>query len=212
MTDPTRLHSPAAERNRGPILEQLLRLLPPAGLMLEVASGSGQHAAHFARGLPGWRWQPSEGDPTALASIDAWCAGIAGVHPTIDLDVMAADWVGVPKPVDAIFCANLIHISPWPCTLALLRGTQRHLGAHGLLITYGPYLQDDVPTASGNLAFDQDLRQRNPAWGLRRLSALTHAAAAVGLALKEWVSMPANNLLLVFAGTGLPDPEVKRGP
>jgi hypothetical protein len=200
MTDPDpRRHSPAAERNRGPILAELQRLLPAQGLLLEVASGSGQHAAHCSAGLPGWRWQPSEFDEQAGPSIRAWCAGLDRVLPPITLDVQQAQWPGVPAQVDAIFCANLLHIAPWACCAGLMQGAARHLAPAGLLITYGPYLEDEVTTTPSNLAFDRDLRARNPAWGLRRRDDVAQQAAQAGLALRERVGMPANNLLLVWA-------------
>jgi SAM-dependent methyltransferase len=201
LPDPRR-HSPAAERNRGPILAALQRLLPPQGLLLEIASGTGQHAAHCSAGLPGWQWQPSDLEAAALPSMAAWCAGLDRVLPPLELDVMAPHWPGVPKPVDAVFCANLVHISPWATTLALMQGAARHLAPQGLLVIYGPYLEDGVPTAPGNLAFDADLRARNPGWGLRRVADVTQQAQAAGLALRERVAMPANNLLLVFARAG----------
>ena len=200
MTDADpHLHSPAAERNRGPILAQLQRLLPAQGLMLEIASGTGQHAAHFADGLPGWRWQPSDGDARSLPSIAAWCAGNARVLPPFVLDVLAPQWPGVAPVVDAIYCANLLHISPWATTRALMQGTARHLAPGGLLLTYGPYLEDEVPTAASNLCFDADLHARNPGWGLRRLADVAQEAAAAGLQLRERIAMPANNLLLLWA-------------
>lgn len=198
MTDDPRRHSPAAERNRGPILAELQRLLPERGLMLEIASGTGQHAAHCSAGLPGWQWLPSDFDAAGLPSIRAWCAGLERVLPPLQLDVLQAPWAGVPAQVDAIFCANMIHIAPWACCVALLHGAARHLRPQGLLLTYGPYLEDEVPTAPGNLAFDADLRARNPAWGLRRREDVARAAAQAGLVLRERVAMPANNLLLVW--------------
>ena len=196
-----RLHSPAAERNRGPILAQLQRLLTAQGLMLEIASGSGQHAAHFADGLPGWRWQPSDGDARSLPSIAAWCAGNERVLPPLVLDVLAPQWPGVAPEVGAIYCANLLHISPWATTAALMQGAARHLAPGGLLMTYGPYLEDELPTAASNLAFDADLRARNPDWGLRRLADVAQAAASAGLQLQERIAMPANNLLLAWHRT-----------
>ena len=201
MDTDARQHSPAAERNRAPILAELLRLLPAQGLALEIASGTGQHAAHFAAALPGWQWQPSDGDARSLASIAAWCEGLANVRPPLPLDVLAPHWPGVPATVDAIFCANMIHISPWATTPALMQGAARHLAATGVLILYGPYLVDGEPTAASNLAFDADLRARNPDWGLRRLADVGQQAAASGLQLRERVAMPANNILLVFART-----------
>jgi len=200
-TEP-RLHSPAAERNRGPIATELLRLLPPQGAALEIASGTGQHAAHFAGLLPGWRWQPTEAEAALRASIGDWCAGLDNVAPPLTLDVLARQgggWPGAPAQVDAIFCANLIHISPWVTCGALMQGAARHLAPAGLLLLYGPYLVDGEPTADGNLAFDADLRARNPAWGLRQLAAVLAEAESSGLRLRERVAMPANNLLLVLA-------------
>jgi hypothetical protein len=199
MTDDARLHSPAAERNRGPILAELQRLLPPSGKMLEIAAGTGQHAAHFAAAMPAWQWWPSDGDVRSLPSIASWCEGLANVQAALPLDVLAADWPGVPPQVDAIFNANMLHISPWATCAALMRGAGRHLSPQGLLLLYGPYVVDGEPTAASNLAFDADLKSRDPRWGLRRLADVESEAAAFGLGLRERVSMPSNNLLLVFA-------------
>jgi len=190
--------SSAAERNRAPILAALERVLPARGVALEIASGTGQHAAHFARALPGWDWQPSDADPAALASIDAWCAGVANVRPARRLDVLDASWPGAPDRVDAIFCANMLHISPWSTCAALMRGAGRRLAPDGVLVLYGPYVVDGEPTAASNLAFDADLRARNGEWGLRRLADVTREAEAAGLRLREREAMPANNLLLVL--------------
>ncbi|TAL70367.1 MAG: DUF938 domain-containing protein [Burkholderiaceae bacterium] len=202
-----RQHSPAAERNRQPILEVLQRLLPARGRALEIASGTGQHAAHFAAGLPGWTWLPSDLQADALASVAAWCAvsDASGAPPTnvlppVRLDVMAPHWP-VPDLVDAIFCANMLHIAPWPTCAALMRGAARYLAEQGLLLTYGPYLVDGQATAPGNLAFDESLRARNPAWGIRRTADVAHEASRVSLRLREQIAMPANNLLLVFERT-----------
>ena len=198
-----RQHSPAAERNRQPILEVLQRVLPAHGTALEIASGTGQHVAYFAAALPDWTWQPSDPQADALTSIAAWCvqgdsgAPLPNVRAPLRLDVMAPDWP-VPDPVDAIFCANMLHIAPWPTCAALMRGAARHLTPHGVLLTYGPYLVDGVATSPGNLAFDENLRTRDPAWGIRRLADVTHEAAQAGLRLREQVAMPANNLLLAF--------------
>ena len=199
MNADARRRSPPAERNRGPILAELQRLLPTQGLALEIASGTGQHAAHFAAALAGWRWQPTDGDARSPASIAAWCEGLANVLPPLHLDVLADPWPGVPNPVDAIFCANLLHISPSATTPALMRGAARHLSAEGLLLLYGPYFVDGVDTAPSNLAFDADLRARDAAWGLRRLADVVLQAGNAGLQLRERVAMPANNLLLAFA-------------
>jgi hypothetical protein len=193
-----RRHSPAAERNGPPILAELQRLLPPSGVMLEIASGSGQHAAFFSEGLPGWQWQPSDFNGELLPSILAWCAAMERVRPPLQLDVTAAHWPGVPDQVDAIYCANMIHASPWATTPGLMQGAARHLAPQGLLITYGPYLFDDEPTAASNLAFDADLRNRGLGWGLRHFNDVAEQAAAAGLRLRERVAMPANNKLLVW--------------
>jgi len=197
-----RPYSAAAERNQGPILAHLQRWWPPQGVALEIASGTGQHAAHFAAGLPGWRWLPSDGNPASMDAIQAWCGGLANVAPPLLLDVLAPDWPGVPTPLDALYCANMLHISPWATCAALMQGAARHLGPGGVLVLYGPYLEDDVPTAPSNLAFDADLKSRHPAWGLRRLADVAMQARAAGLTLKERVPMPANNLLLAWTRAG----------
>ena len=199
MSSDPRRSSPAAARNRQPILEVLQRVLPPRGRALEIASGTGEHAAHFAAGLPGWTWQPTELEDEALASIEAWraFAGAGNLLPPRRLDVTAASWPDVGE-LDAIFCANMIHIAPWPACVALMRGAGRHLAPRGLLLLYGPYLTDDAPNAPGNLAFDADLRARNGTWGVRSLVEVVAEAARAGLALRERVPMPANNLTLVF--------------
>jgi hypothetical protein len=194
-----RRHSPAAERNCAPILTELQGLLPATGLLLEVASGTGQHAAHCSAGLPGWQWWPTDFEADALPSIRHWCQDLPGVQPPLLLDVLQPHWPGVPGSVDAIFCANMIHIAPWACCAGLMQGAARHLTATGLLVTYGPYLEDSVPTSPGNRAFDADLQARNPAWGLRRREAVEEVAGRSGLLLSHRVAMPANNLLLVWS-------------
>ena len=199
--DPRR-HSPAAERNGPPILAALQRLLPPAGVLLEIASGTGQHAAFCAAALPGWRWLPSDAEADALASIAAWCAALPNVAAPQQLDVLDARWPGVPAEVEAIYCANMLHIAPWACTAGLMQGAARHLAPQGLLLIYGPYLVDGEPTAPSNLAFDADLRARHPAWGLRRLADVAGVAADAGLRLRERLALPANNLLLVWEHAG----------
>ena len=142
-----------------------------------------------------------EDDPIAMIGavrLAAWCAELERVALPLKLDVLQPQWPGVPAVVDAVYCANMIHIAPWPCCAALMQGAARHLSPQGLLVTYGPYLEDDVPTAPGNTAFDADLRRRNPAWGLRRLADVAREAAQAGLVLQERVAMPANNLLLAW--------------
>jgi hypothetical protein len=198
MADDLRHHSAAAERNRAPILAELQRLLPERGLLLEIASGTGQHAAHCSAGLPGWHWLPSDCEAAALPSIHAWCSGLERVAAPLLLDVLQPHWPGVPAQLDAMFCANMIHIAPWACCAGLMQGAARHLSARGRLMTYGPYLEDEVQTSTRNLAFDAELRARNPAWGLRRREDVAHEAAQAGLVLRGRVAMPANNLLLVW--------------
>jgi SAM-dependent methyltransferase len=202
-TSDSRLNSPAAERNRAPILEVLRQVLPARGRALEIACGTGQHAVHFAAALPRWDWQPTDPDPAALVSTAAWSTdlALANLRPPLQLDVMAVAWP-VEGRFDAVFCANLLHIAPWPTCAALMQGAARHLLPGGVLVVYGPFLVEGTPTAPGNLAFDDDLRARNPAWGLRRLDDVAAAAASAGLVLAEQVAMPANNLTLVFRRTG----------
>lgn len=194
-----RRHSPAAERNRQPILEVLRQWLPAQGAALEIAAGTGQHAVHFAAGLPGWRWQPSDPDPSSRASIAAWreSAALGNLEPPLRLDVLAWPWT-VSSAFDAMFCANLLHIAPWSSCAGLMRGAERHLAHGGRLVLYGPYLIDDVETAPSNLDFDADLRARNPAWGLRRLAAVQAIANATGLVLLQRMAMPAHNTMLMF--------------
>ena len=206
-TRPKLRHSPAAERNQAPILTQLQRLLPDRGRLLEIAAGTGQHAVHCAAGLPGWTWQPTDPSTEALHSIAAWSAQSPspGLLAPLQLDVLSDPWpitgAGAGAGVgawDAVFCANLLHIAPWACCAALMHGAAQLLGAGGQLITYGPYLVAGVATSHGNLAFDADLRGRDPQWGLRWLHDVVAEATAAGLSLQEQVEMPAHNRLLVF--------------
>jgi len=195
--------SPAAERNQGPILAQLQAVLPPQGHALEIASGTGQHALHFAAGLPGWHWQMSDPDPQALSTLQARRARAdaalqARLGPPRALDVHQPDWLPPGQGVDLVFCANLLHIAPWSSCAALMQGAARVLRPAGVLITYGPYVVADQPTAPSNLAFDADLKARNPAWGLRALDAVAAEAQAAGLQLQARHALPANNLLLVW--------------
>jgi hypothetical protein len=197
---PAPQHSPAADRNKQPIVDVLRHLLPARGTALEIASGTGQHVAWFAAALPGWTWQPTDFDAAALLSIDAHVAqaGLTNVRPPLQLDVTAAQWPVRGQVFDAIYCANMLHISPWATCAGLMAGAARHLAPQGVLVTYGPYLEDDVPTAPGNLQFDESLRARDPAWGIRRLEDVEREAQRAGLALRERYAMPANNLLLLF--------------
>lgn len=189
--------SPAADRNKTPILAALQALLPSTACVLEVASGTGQHAAHFAAHQPGWQWQPTDGDAAALPGIAAHGVGLPNVLVPLHLDVLAP-WPDALGSFDAVYCANMLHISPWPTCAALMRGAADHLVADGQLLLYGPFVVDDEPTAASNQAFDADLRARDPRWGLRRLADVIDTASAHGLVFDQRLPMPANNLLLVF--------------
>ncbi|RYF53586.1 MAG: DUF938 domain-containing protein [Comamonadaceae bacterium] len=210
MPNPALLHSPAAERNRAPILACLLTLLRPEGSALEIASGTGQHAAHFAAGLPGWTWQPTDLESTHFDSITGWAAstGAGNVRAPLRLDVLQPLWPAEGEAFgadfDLIYCANMLHIAPWTCCAALMQGAARHLAPGGQLVTYGPYLEDGVPTAPGNLAFDASLRAQDSAWGVRRLEDVAATAADAGLALQQRHALPANNLLLVWSRATVP--------
>jgi Protein of unknown function (DUF938) len=198
MTQPD--YSAAADRNKQAILEVLLKVLPERGNALEIASGTGQHVAWFASGLPGWDWQPSDAQPDGFASINAWVAeqGVRNVHSPVVIDVMATRWLPGQQQFGLIYCANMLHIAPWATCTALMRGSAQHLAPGGRLITYGPYFEDDVPASPGNLSFDESLRERNPAWGIRRIEEVKVQAAKAGLSLAARHTMPANNLLLVW--------------
>ncbi|MFO1414251.1 MAG: DUF938 domain-containing protein [Burkholderiales bacterium] len=190
--------APSPERNKAPILAVLARVLPPRGLVLEIGSGTGQHVAHFAAALPLLTFQPSEMDLQRHASIAAWAAAadLSNVRPPLALDVTRRPW-----PVamaDAIVCINVIHISPWEATLALMAGAGEILPAAGVLVTYGPYLRGGVHTSPSNDEFDTSLRARNPLWGVRDMDKVAEVAAGEGLALDEVVPMPANNFTLVW--------------
>ena len=194
----TRLASPACDRNQGPILEVLRRVLPGSGLVLEIAAGSGQHAIHFSRALPMLTWQPTDPNADARASIEAWAADeeLPNLMPPIELDVRSQPWP--LERADAIVCVNMIHISPWAATLALMRGAGAILPGGGVLYLYGPYRLDGRHTAPSNAAFDASLRAQNAEWGVRDLDEVVKVAGTEGLALVETVAMPANNLSVVF--------------
>jgi SAM-dependent methyltransferase len=193
-----RLSSPAALRNRGPILELLRTTLPTTGKVLEIASGSGEHITYFAAALTELTWIPSDSSPDARASIAAWLAveDRPNILSPIDLDAASSAW-----PVDrtdAVIAINLTHISPWTATLGLLKGASRVLAPGGLLYLYGPYIETDKPLAPGNVQFDADLRSRNTDWGIRRLDDVVAEATLVGLQLERVIDMPANNLSVFF--------------
>ncbi len=196
MTDP-RLYAPAALCNREPILDVLTRVLPDGGLVLELASGSGEHGAYFAARLPHLEWQPSDRDRQALASIDAHrLSGPSNLRPAVALDATSAGWP--VADADAIVCINMIHIAPWSACEGLMAGAERTLPAGGVLYLYGPYKQGGRHTAPSNAAFDESLRARDPAWGVRDLEDVVALAARHGLGHIETVAMPANNLSVVF--------------
>jgi SAM-dependent methyltransferase len=198
MIHDARLSAPATLRNRQPILAVLQPHLPQRGLVLEVASGTGEHAAHFAQACPDLTFQPSDPDPAHRASIDAWSAtlGLANVRPAIALDTTAEVWP--MDAADAIVCVNMIHIAPWAAAVGLARGAARVLPPGGLLYLYGPYKRCGQHTASSNAAFDASLRGQNPDWGVRDLEAVVGLAAAHGFPAPIVEQMPANNLSLVF--------------
>jgi hypothetical protein len=197
MSD-ARLYAPATQRNRDVILDVLRRTLPATGLVLEIASGSGEHAIHFAQALPKLTFQPTDPTQEALASIAAWMAEtkIANVRPPLRLDVTQHTWP--LAAADAVLCINMIHISPWAATLALMRGAATILPAGAPLYLYGPYRRDGAHTAPSNADFDASLRARDPAWGVRDLEAVADAARAAGFTAPAITPMPANNLSLVF--------------
>lgn len=197
MTDPRR-SAPHVARNAGAIAAVLRDVLPAQGTVLEVASGTGEHALHFAREFPHLRFQPSDPDPAALRSIEAWRAeaGLVNLLPAIPLDARAAPWPVATAA--AILCINMVHISPWASTVGLMRGAGRLLARGAPLYLYGAYRRAGVETAPSNAAFDQSLRARNPEWGVRDLEAVAAEAEKNGLALDRVVEMPANNLSVVF--------------
>lgn len=193
-----RLFAPSAQRNRDPILAVLREVLPATGLALEIASGSGEHAVHFAAALPALSFQPSDPNAEARASIDAWARELAlqNLLPALSLDASTPGWP--LARADAVICINMIHISPWQATQGLISEAARLLPPGGPLYLYGPYRQSDVPLAPSNAAFDESLRGRDPRWGLRELDAVAELARAAGFDGPEVTAMPANNLSVVF--------------
>ncbi len=198
MTDPRR-YAPATERNRDPILEVLRGILPARGHVLEIASGTGEHVVWLAQRLPTLTFQPSDPDPANRASIAAWIAheGTSNASAPLALDATDAHW-SIPTVPDAILCINMIHIAPWAATLGLMRNAAAALPRGGLLYLYGPYKRGGAHTAPSNVEFDENLRARDPAWGVRDLEVVVETAGNAGLALAETVAMPANNLSVVF--------------
>lgn len=200
------LFAPAVARNKQAILDVLRRVLPPAGVVLEVASGSGEHVVHFAAALPDLQWQPSDAEPKALRSVAAHAkaVGLPNILPPVPLDVHAEPW-----PIaraDAVLAINMVHIAPWSATESLMAGAGSILPEGGLLYLYGPFCVAGAHTAESNAAFHADLRARNPAWGVRDVEAVSAVARAQGLNLAERIPMPANNVSLIYRkglhGTG----------
>jgi SAM-dependent methyltransferase len=192
------LDSPAAERNKGPILEVLVRVLPAQGAVLEVASGTGQHVVCFARALPDLHWRPSDVAPELLEAIRSRLAAAAlpNVAPPLALDVLEPRWPDVAA--DAVLCINMIHIAPWRAARGLFAHAARLLASGAPLILYGPYKRSGTHTAPSNAAFDESLRARNPEWGVRDLDDVTALGAELGFRRDEVVAMPANNLTVVY--------------
>ena len=209
MADPTpwivaedhgdvRKHAPATLRNRGAIAECLRGILPPSGLVLEIASGTGEHLIHFAARFPHLHWQPSDYDEAGLTSILAWSeeAALPNILPPVRIDASARQWP--VSRADAILCINMIHIAPWAAAQGLMAGAARTLEVGGILYLYGPYVEAGVPTAPSNLEFDASLKSRNTEWGLRSVEEVISLATEHGLGCESRTSMPANNLSLVF--------------
>ncbi len=208
LADDKRLNAPAAARNREPILAVLRTVLPPAGTVLEIASGSGQHGAWFAPEFPQHRWAPSDISPDALAGIDAWArdAGGDNILPARLLDATAEDWpvTDIAADLSAMFSANMIHIAPWAAGVGLLAAAGKLLPAHGILFLYGPFLRNGEPATENDAQFDTFLKGRDPSWGLRDLDQVVDCAKSSGLALSQRVDMPAGNLSLIFRPQGSP--------
>ncbi|MDR3536678.1 MAG: DUF938 domain-containing protein [Acetobacteraceae bacterium] len=192
-------HAPAVARNRDPILAVLRERLPQPGMILEIASGTGEHAAWFSRALPSVTWQPTDPHPEARSSIAAWraSAGLVNLLPPLPLDATAPDaWPAIQA--DAIVAINMIHIAPWAATEGLFAGAARVLPPGGLVYLYGPFREDGAHTAPSNAAFDATLQATDPAWGVRDLAEVAALAADLGVPMMEKIAMPANNLSVVF--------------
>ena len=198
MSDAARRFAPATLRNRDALLDALRGVLPEAGMVLEVASGTGEHAVHVASALSGLIWQPSDPSEEARASIDAWAGDVPNIRPAMELNASAWPWP--VTAADALVCVNLIHIAPWSACLGLLRGARSILAPGAALILYGPFLRAGVATARGNLEFNASLRESDLAWGIRALEDVV--AAADGFTLDRVMEMPANNLTVVFRRVG----------
>jgi cyclopropane fatty-acyl-phospholipid synthase-like methyltransferase len=201
FTDSAKRYAPATLRNREPIRKVLGEVLAEQGQVLEVGSGSGEHAVFFAAAFPAIVWQPTDADLECLASIAAWTAeaGLANLRPPLRLDVRASPWPGVAeRSFDAVVSINMIHIAPWEACRGLMAGAARALRSDGVLLLYGPFMIDGRHTAPSNAAFDASLKAMDPRFGVRDVAAVLKEAALSGLALKTQVRMPANNLALVL--------------
>jgi hypothetical protein len=193
-----RRSAPAALRNREPIADVLEEWLPGSGLVLEIASGTGEHVTYFAERFPSLSWQPSDVHPSALTSIAAWReqSALENIRKPLMIDAASSDWP--LDSADAVLSINMVHISPWASALGLIDGAARLLNQGAPLIMYGPWLKDDIPTVPSNLEFDADLRRRDPKWGLRRVEELAAAAGKRGFDMETTRAMPANNLMLLL--------------
>jgi len=197
MTD-SRRFAPATQRNRDAILNVLRGALPQSGVVLEIASGTGEHAVHFAQALPQLEWQPTDPSAQSRESIAGWISesGVQNIKPPLELDASAEDWP--LQRADAIVCINMVHISPWEAAEGLMRGAGHLLPDNGLLYLYGPYRRANHPFEPSNAAFDESLKARDPRWGIRELDDVAACAASNGLALLDVAEMPANNLSVLF--------------
>jgi cyclopropane fatty-acyl-phospholipid synthase-like methyltransferase len=197
-----RYESPAAERNKAPILDAIRARLPATGVVLEIASGTGQHIVHFARELPALTWQPTDTDDELRAAVTdrILASGLSNIRTPLKLDVLASDWPATE--VSAIVCINMIHVAPWSATQGLMAGAGRLLRPGASLFLYGPYQRGGRHTAPSNETFDASLRARNPEWGVRDLDDVQRCAEQHGLALAEVIEMPANNLTVIFERRG----------
>ena len=198
MSD-ARREAPAVARNRDAILAVLEETLPSTGLVLEIASGTGEHAVHFARALPGLEFATSDPSAEARESTAAWCAheALPNLRSPVELNVQASSWP-IEEPLDAMLCCNMIHISPWASTLGLLAGAGRRLRGGAALVLYGPYKRGGAHTSPSNAAFDESLRSRDPSWGVRDIDDVVREAETCGLDLERVVEMPAHNLCVVL--------------